>query len=124
MSAPARRVAALLVVWTLSYSPVVGGPGDGRGPIVRPRIELAGPRADEVVLALSPDGRTAAWAGRNARPVIVLCDLTPGPERATVTATVRDGAGVTALCFSPDGRDLVGILSDASERIREVLGRR
>jgi WD40 repeat protein len=110
----ARRFSVLFVVWIVSSSPVAGGPTDEHGQFVRPRITLDAPVRYGRVLALSPDGRTLAWAARDARPAIVLYDLTAGREKATLTAKVQDGAGVTKLSFSPDGRDLVGAMSDGT----------
>ena len=64
--------------------------------------ELPGPPDPAAVMALTPDGRTAALATGGE---VVVLGLQPG-RPATVRATLPHGAPVAALALSPDGRRL------------------
>jgi RNA polymerase sigma factor (sigma-70 family) len=70
-------------------------------------------------LALSPDGRTLAWAGSLARPGVLLFEVASGRQRHQFTGHLND---VFSLSFTPDGQALVSGGSDTTALIWDLTG--
>jgi WD40 repeat protein len=83
----------------------------------RELCRLAGVSSDVRAIAVSPDGRTLAAAGRDG--VVVLWEAASGKERARFKGH-RDW--VWSLAFSPDGRLLASASLDHTVLVWDMVG--